>query len=132
MMYCYLLPPISFDIAALELFLPLIAGATVVVAGKEITTNPLLIDQAINKYQVNTMQATPATWQILIESGWSGRPGLKALCGGDVLTRKLANQLLDRVSSLWNMYGPTETTVWSSVNQLQERRCVSYNRTTYW
>ncbi len=112
--------PISFDIAILELFLPLIAGATVVVAGKEITTNPLLIDQAINKYHVNTMQATPATWQVLIDSGWSGRPGLKALCGGDVLTRKLANQLLDRVSSLWNMYGPSETTVWSSVNQLQK------------
>jgi non-ribosomal peptide synthetase component F len=61
------------------------------------------------------MQATPATWQLLIESGWKGEPGLKALCGGDVLTRKLADQLLGRVDSLWNMYGPTETTIWSSL-----------------
>ena len=111
---------ISFDIAALELFLPLIVGATVVVASKETTTNPFMMGQAINRYHVNIMQATPATWQILLESGWAGKPGLKALCGGEVLTRKLADQLLDRVSSLWNMYGPTETTVWSSVSQIQK------------
>jgi len=111
---------ISFDIVALELFLPLIVGATVIIAGKEITNNPLLIDQEISSHQVNMMQATPATWQILIGSGWSGNPELKALCGGDVLARKLANQLLDHVESLWNMYGPTETTVWSSVNQIEK------------
>ena len=111
---------ISFDIAALELFLPLIVGATLVVAGKEMTTNPLMLGQAIKQYRVNMMQATPATWQILLESDWTGEKGLKALCGGDVLTRKFANQLLDRVGSLWNMYGPTETTVWSSMSQIQK------------
>jgi len=112
--------PLSFDIAALELFLPLITGATVVVAGKEITTNPFLLSEAISRCQVTMMQATPATWQLLVESGWTGEPGLKALCGGDVLTRKLADQLLDRVSCLWNMYGPTETTIWSSICRLQK------------
>jgi amino acid adenylation domain-containing protein len=111
---------ISFDIAALELFLPLIVGATVVIAGKEMITNPFMMGQAMNKYQVNIMQATPATWQILLGSGWAGGPGLKALCGGDKLTRKLADELLDHVGSLWNMYGPTETTVWSSVCQIQK------------
>jgi amino acid adenylation domain-containing protein len=111
--------PISFDIAALELFLPLIVGATIVIVSSETTANPLMLSQAINHYRVNVMQATPATWQLLIESGWSGEPGLKALCGGDVLTRKLADQLLDRVDSLWNMYGPTETTVWSSLCQIK-------------
>jgi amino acid adenylation domain-containing protein len=111
---------ISFDIVALELFLPLITGATVVIAGKEITSNPIFIGQAIKKHQVSMMQATPATWQIFVDSGWSGNPGLKALCGGDELPRKLADQLLNLVSGLWNMYGPTETTVWSSVNQLQK------------
>lgn len=110
--------PISFDIAALELFLPLIAGATVVIASKEMLSDPIMIGHAINHYKVNMMQATPATWQLLIETGWKGEPGLKALCGGEALTRKLANQLLDRVYSLWNMYGPTETTIWSSVNQI--------------
>jgi amino acid adenylation domain-containing protein len=112
--------PISFDIAALELFLPLIVGATVVIVNNETTTNPFMLAQAINQYHVNIIQATPATWQLLIESGWPGEPGLKALCGGDVLTRKLANQLLDRVDNLWNMYGPTETTIWSSLSQIKK------------
>jgi len=111
---------ISFDIAALELFLPLMAGATVVIASEEMITNPVLIGKAISHYHVNMMQATPATWQLLLESGWAGEPGLKTLCGGEALTRTLADQLLDRVGSLWNMYGPTETTVWSAVGQIHK------------
>ena len=111
---------ISFDIAALELFLPLIAGATVIIASEEMNTQPYLIGEAISHYRVNIMQATPATWQLLIKTGWTGEPGLKALCGGEALTKPLADQLLYRVSSLWNMYGPTETTVWSSVCQIQK------------
>jgi len=111
---------ISFDIAALELFLPLIVGATVIIANEEMATNPSMICQAISHHHVNIMQATPATWQLLLETGWAGEPGLKALCGGEVLTRALANQLLDCVGSLWNMYGPTETTVWSSINHIQK------------
>lgn len=111
---------ISFDIATLELFLPLITGATVVIASEEMVTNPLLLGEAIDRHGVTMMQATPAGWQMLLESGWAGVPGLKALCGGDALTRKLADRLLDRVDSLWNMYGPTETTVWSSVNRIEK------------
>ena len=60
------------------------------------------------------MQATPATWRLLLESGWGGNPGLKVLCGGEALSRDLADELLRRVAAVWNMYGPTETTVWSS------------------
>ena len=112
--------PISFDIAALELFLPLITGATVVVASKEMLSNPVLLSEAIRHNNITMMQATPATWQLLIDTGWQGEPGLKALCGGEALTRKLADQLLNRADQLWNMYGPTETTVWSSVNQIHK------------
>ncbi|RDV15372.1 amino acid adenylation domain-containing protein [Pontibacter diazotrophicus] len=111
---------VSFDIAALELFLPLIAGATVVLASEEQLTHPHLLAEAIDYHQVRIMQATPAIWQVLLETGWTGRLGLKALCGGDVLTLKLADQLLDRVGSLWNMYGPTETTIWSSAGLLKK------------
>ena len=111
---------ISFDITALELFLPLMVGATLVIPGEEMTFNPSLIGKAISHHCVNIMQATPATWQLLLESGWEGKPGLKALCGGDVLTRTLADKLLDRVGDLWNMYGPTETTVWSAVSQIKK------------
>ena len=64
------------------------------------------------------MQATPATWRMLIETGWKGAPGMTALCGGEGLPRELASQLLERTGALWNMYGPTETTIWSSVQRI--------------
>lgn len=110
---------ISFDIAALELYLPLLVGAKGVIASKEMLNNPYLMGQAIQEHQVNVMQATPATWQILLETGWKGDRGLKALCGGEALTRRLADRLLKKVGSLWNMYGPTETTIWSSICPIQ-------------
>lgn len=110
---------ISFDIAALELYLPLMVGAKVIIASQRMVSNPSLIGEAIDQYGVSMMQATPATWQLLLETGWKGAPNLKALCGGDVLTRSTADQLLTRVGSLWNMYGPTETTIWSSVGLIQ-------------
>lgn len=109
---------ISFDIAGLELFLPLIAGACVVIAGKDAVVDGRRLAEAIQEHGVSVMQATPATWRLLIDSGWTGSPGLKALCGGEALSRELANQLLSRVDSLWNMYGPTETTVWSTVHRV--------------
>lgn len=109
---------LSFDISTLELLLPLLTGATVVVADETLTTDPAQLAEALNAHQVNIMQATPATWQLLLDTGWMGRPGLKALCGGEALSRTLADRLLERVDSLWNMYGPTETTVWSAVHQV--------------
>jgi len=66
------------------------------------------------------MQATPATWRLLVEAGWEGNDKLKILCGGEALARELANELLRRSSSVWNMYGPTETTIWSAVDELDE------------
>lgn len=114
------LASISFDPSTLELFLPLMVGAKVVIADEEMTTNPLLLAEAISRHDVNTLQATPATWQLLLDIGWAGKPGLQALCGGDVLTRKMADQLLERVGSLWNVYGPTETTVWCTLTQIQK------------
>jgi thioester reductase-like protein len=61
------------------------------------------------------MQATPATWRMLIEAGWKGDPSLKILCGGEAMPGDLADALLERCGSLWNMYGPTETTIWSTL-----------------
>jgi amino acid adenylation domain-containing protein len=113
------LTSIGFDISIMELFLPLLTGAKVVIANDEMTTSPLMISETINQHDVNFVQATPATWQLLLDSGWNGAPGLKALCGGDVLARRMADRLLKCVSSLWNLYGPTETTVWSSVGEVK-------------
>ncbi|MEO8110498.1 MAG: amino acid adenylation domain-containing protein [Ginsengibacter sp.] len=114
------LASISFDPSTLELFLPLMVGAKVIMADEEMTTNPWLIAEAIDRHDINILQATPATWQLLLDIGWAGKPGLKALCGGEVLTRKMANQLLKKVGSLWNVYGPTETTVWSTLSKIEK------------
>jgi amino acid adenylation domain-containing protein len=105
---------LSFDIAGLELFLPLIAGAEVVIAGRDTTRDGKALATLIDDAAITIMQATPTTWKLLLEAGWLGKQNLKMLCGGEELTRDLANELLPRGESLWNMYGPTETTIWSS------------------
>src|SRR5437588_637887 len=65
------------------------------------------------------MQATPASWQMLVEAGWEGEKGLKALCGGEALSRELAKKLRERSAGLWNVYGPTETTIWSVMKKIE-------------
>jgi len=105
---------LSFDIAALELYLPLIKGARVVLASRDDALDGERLMSRLSSSGATVMQATPATWRLLLESGWGGNPGLKVLCGGEALSRDLADELLRRVAAVWNMYGPTETTVWSS------------------
>ena len=120
---------LSFDIAALELFLPIIVGARVVVVSREVASNGKLLSDEIANSGAALMQATPATWRLLLESGWPGRDQLKVLCGGEALSWELANQLLERGVSLWNMYGPTETTIWSSVHRVEsEDKVISIGR----
>lgn len=108
----------SFDIAALELFLPLVTGATLVLAGEDEAIDAAWLRERLAVGDITVMQATPATWQLLLDAGWTGTPGLKVLCGGEALSRELATALAARVGSLWNMYGPTETTIWSSVSEV--------------
>ncbi len=108
----------TFDIAGLEIFLPLIVGAYVVVAKREVTVDgQQLLDLLVNSC-ITVMQATPATWQLLLEAGWPNSAQLKILCGGEALPRKLAQELQARSSCLWNLYGPTETTIWSLIAQV--------------
>ena len=109
---------ICFDIAALELFLPLTLGARVVIASEEETKDGRLLLSLLKQAQARVLQATPATWELLIEAGWRGDPELRMLCGGEPLPRHLAERLLDRSPELWNMYGPTETTIWSSAMRI--------------
>ena len=109
---------LSFDIAGLELYLPLICGGTVAIASREEAGDPKLLIAALQRCGATVMQATPVTWRMLIEAGWPGDRGLKVLCGGEALPGDLAAALLPRCAELWNMYGPTETTIWSSVYML--------------
>lgn len=104
----------SFDIAVLELYLPLGVGAEVVLADREDAMDGVRLARLIERHAITVMQATPATWRLLVDCGWQGRAGFKALCGGEPLPSDLAMQLLSRCGELWNMYGPTETTVWST------------------
>ncbi len=107
---------ISFDIAALELYLPLTVGACCVLAGREAGADGYQLSKILEDSKITVMQATPSTWKLLLESGWMGKADLKILCGGEAMSRELAGQLLARSSSVWNMYGPTETTVWSALH----------------
>jgi amino acid adenylation domain-containing protein len=109
---------ICFDIAALELFLPLTVGAKVVIADEEETKDGVRLASLLKRVDATVLQATPATWELLIGAGWRGDPKLRMLCGGEALPRHLADRLLERSPELWNMYGPTETTIWSSVRRI--------------
>ena len=110
---------LSFDISALELFLPLIVGGRVELASSEVAADGRLLRETIEKCKPTMMQATPATWRMLIYAGWRRTSGLVALCGGEGLPRKLADDILDRTAALWNMYGPTETTIWSTLAKIE-------------
>ena len=112
---------VSFDIAALELFLPLISGGTVILASREVAQNPILLANEIENSKCTVMQATPATWLSLLSTGWNGPASsrkLKVLSGGEHLSRELAQRLLATGVELWNTYGPTETTVWSTLHRV--------------
>ncbi len=126
---------LSFDIAVLELLLPLTVGAKVELLGGEAASDGALLLGKLSSTEASMMQATPATWRMLLEAGWAPQPGdqvsregpaqngrkrgLKILCGGEPLSRELAEQLLARGREVWNMYGPTETTVWSTIERVR-------------
>jgi amino acid adenylation domain-containing protein len=109
---------ISFDIAGLELYLPLLAGARIELVPAATASDGKALSELLVATGVTIMQATPATWRMLLDAGWPGRPNLRALCGGEALPRELADPLLERVGEVWNLYGPTETTIWSTVGRV--------------
>jgi len=116
---------ISFDISVLEIFLPFRVGAEVFLLDKNDSRDPEAIIRALDKHDITVMQATPATWRMMIDAGWKGKRNLKILCGGEALSPELADDLLDRCGELWNMYGPTETTVWSTCTRVERGASIS-------
>jgi amino acid adenylation domain-containing protein len=109
---------LSFDIHVLEIFLPLILGGRVIILGREAVADGRQLIENLDTFGATVMQATPVTWRLLLGAGWQGNRRLKVLCGGEAFPRELADQLLEKCDSLWNMYGPTETTVWSAVHRV--------------
>ena len=113
---------ISFDIAGLELYLPLVVGARTIIVPQEVASEGQVLAQLIEESDTTVMQATPATWYLLLASQWQGKPGLKILCGGEALPQALAERLLGTGAHLWNMYGPTEATIWSTTYEVGRGR----------
>ena len=105
---------ISFDIAGLEIYLPLITGATIVLLEREQASDGASLLSVIRNSGATIMQATPITWRLLLEAGWDGTGLKKILCGGEAFPVDLANQLVNTSAEVWNLYGPTETTIWST------------------
>jgi amino acid adenylation domain-containing protein len=111
---------IAFDIAGLELWLPLTSGACVHLVESAVAVDGRSLLELMRRVRPTIMQATPSTWAMLMEAGWSGDEQLKILCGGEALSADLARELLARGRSVWNMYGPTETTIWSALHRVTE------------
>ncbi|MBT2575230.1 amino acid adenylation domain-containing protein [Bacillus sp. ISL-51] len=109
-----------FDIAALELYLPLIKGAECNICKTEDTKDAKKLKELIKEYKPTIMQATPFTWKMLFHSGWTNEERMKILCGGEALSEQLKQQFLNTGSEAWNMFGPTETTIWSAVQRISE------------
>ena len=107
---------ICFDIAGLEMFLPLKSGGKLILASREQAADANLLVDLLAASNATIMQATPATWRNLVAVGWPGMPKtLRGMCGGEALPMDLMRTLLpQRLKELWNVYGPTETTVWST------------------
>jgi amino acid adenylation domain-containing protein len=111
---------LSFDIAVSEVILPLVVGASVVLVGRDVAADGERLREAIERTEVTFIDATPATWRLLLASGWPGNRGIKGICTGEAMPRDLAAELIDRLGSLWNGYGPTETTVWSTFHEVKK------------
>jgi amino acid adenylation domain-containing protein len=109
---------VSFDIAALELLLPLCVGATSVIAAADEVSDGQALLQLIQKQNINCMQATPVSWRLLLASGWQGDDKFRAFCGGEAMPSDLQQQLSACCGELWNLYGPTETCIWSSCKKV--------------
>lgn len=112
---------VAFDIAGLEIYLPLMVGGTIVLAPRTVAMDGQQLRALLSISSITYMQATPSTWRMLIEAGWAGNPALTILCGGEALSRDLADQLIERCAALWNVYGPTEATIWSTIARLTSR-----------
>ncbi|AOM39781.1 hypothetical protein A9255_03830 [Xenorhabdus hominickii] len=109
---------ISFDIAGLELYLPLITGGKLLIADKEEASDGERLTELLTTNHCSIMQATPVTWRLLLAANWQCPTGFKILCGGEALSEELAHSLVGTGAELWNVYGPTETTIWSTTERL--------------
>ncbi|QLQ34971.1 non-ribosomal peptide synthetase/type I polyketide synthase [Micromonospora robiginosa] len=108
----------AFDMSVPELFLPLVVGARMLLVDRDVAYDASRLAALLAAERVTLAQGTPTTWRLLIESGWTGTPGLTAVCGGEAVPAPLARDLAGRVDALWNLYGPTEAAVWVTMDRI--------------
>ncbi len=118
----------AFDLSVPELYLPMLGGGTTPLLSRETAGDGVLLARALAGTRASVLQATPATYRMLLEAGWAGDPGLLMLCGAEAMSRDLAGRLLPLGRGLWNFYGPTETTVWSTAWRVEPDRPVAIGR----
>lgn len=111
--------PVTFDIAGLELLLPLSAGQSILLLSRAESRDPFVLAARLDRDDLAFVQATPSTWRGLMDAGWRAR-GAPILCGGEALAPTLARRLVDSGAVVWNVYGPTETTIWSSAARITD------------
>jgi amino acid adenylation domain-containing protein len=109
---------LSFDIAATEVFLPLVTGAKLVLLSRDDASDGFRLLKQITDHDATVLQATPATWRMLLETSWEGSPKMKLFTTGEAFPRDLGPRLLPKGRELWNLYGPTETTIYSAVARI--------------
>ncbi|HEY4388158.1 MAG TPA: amino acid adenylation domain-containing protein, partial [Ktedonobacteraceae bacterium] len=119
---------LSFDIATMEMLLPLISGAHLIIAPRESVIDGEALAALVETTKCSILQATPITWRMLLAAGWRAPAGLKMLCGGEALPADLAAQLITPESTLYNLYGPTETTIWSTYTRIEEGAEITIGR----
>ena len=119
---------IAFDLSVPELYLPMVGGGTTPLLTRDTAADGTLLARALDGFGATVLQATPATYRLLLEAGWPGRPELLLLCGAEAMSRDLADRLLPLGRGLWNFYGPTETTVWSTAWQVEPGTPISIGR----
>ena len=110
---------LSFDIALTELVIPLTVGARILLVDRDTVRDGLRLRKLVDAEALTIMQATPATWRMLLDVGWAGKPGMRIISTGEALPRELADRLLPMGRELWNLYGPTETTVYSALCKVE-------------
>jgi amino acid adenylation domain-containing protein len=118
----------TFDVSVFDLLSPLCLGATVVVASKEEMYDSALLSKRILELPLTWMSASPATWRMLLETGWQGKAGLKIISTGEALPPDIANRLMEIAGEVYNLYGPTEATIWCAVMRLTPGHPVTIGR----
>jgi len=120
---------VCFDISGLELYLPLVAGAVLILTDSATAKDARLLLDMVRNENISMMQATPSTWKLMLDAGWDTPLPLKIMCGGEAMTKPLAERLTTLGQKVWNLYGPTETTIWSTIKEIKtEDKVISIGR----